>query len=184
MTDVAGQLPPALARFVGTALRIKNFIICVFALIMGVTFFAVVVLRYGLHADLFAYEEWLLIICFWLYFLASAVGTHEKVHINADLLSYVLTDPKAAWRRNLLVHAIELVVTSVLIYWSVQMILDELSFYPYLQSTNALRIPLVVPRAAMLVGFGFMAFYSILHIYVDLKTGPAPASDSAPEGRA
>lgn len=163
-------IPPFLRGFVFWSLRIKSFLISIFALVMGLTFFVVVILRYGMEADLFAYEEWLLVICFWLYFLASAVGTFEKVHINADLLSYAIKDPRIAFVRSITVYLVELAILSVLIWWSVLMVLDELSFYPNLQATSALRIPMLVPRLAMLVGFAFMAFYTILHIYVEVKT--------------
>ncbi|WP_127113778.1 TRAP transporter small permease [Shimia sediminis] len=184
MDEVLENLPKGLAGFVKFALKIQVFLISIFTLIMGVTFFFVVVFRYGFRADLFAYEEWLLIICFWLYFLGSAVGTYEKVHINADLLTHIIENPKIAFYRTLLVHIIELGVTLVLLYWSVMMILDELSFYPNLQATNALRIPFILPRLAMPVGFAFMAFYTLLHIYVEIKTRhivDPPISEKPPE---
>ena len=172
MTEIADRLPPKLASFVRLLLKVEGAIISLFTLIMGLTFFVVVVLRYGLNADLFAYEEWLLIICFWLYLLASSVGTYHDVHVNADILSYAIKNKRLAWIRRLVVNVIEIVVTAVLVYWSILMIADELSFYPALEATNALRIPLLVPRLAMPVGFGLMLFYSSLHLYVLLKLGP------------
>ena len=184
MTYDLSQIPPALRGFVKWSLRIKSFLIAIFTLIMGLTFFAVVVVRYVFEGDLFAYEEWLLIICFWLYFLASAVGTFEKVHINADLLSHVITSPRLLFFRAIAVHVVELAILVVLAYWSVLMILDELSFYPFLQVTNALRIPFVIPRAAMFVGFGYMAFYTALFIYIEIKTHQIvdpPESEHPPE---
>lgn len=139
---------------------------------MAFTFFFVVIFRYIFATDLFAYEEWLLIICFWLYFMASAIGTYDNSHVNADLLEYVIKRPTVRWARSLLVVAIEFVVCLFAIYWSVLMIQDEIGSYPYWQTTIALKIPFLLPRAAVLVGFGFMAFYSFLRLYVLFKLGP------------
>ncbi len=149
---------------------------------MAFTFLFVVIFRYGFQADLFAYEEWLLIICFWLYFMASALGTYEDTHVNADLLDHVISDPRKKWIRALLVATIELIVSVAVIYWSILMIQDEIDSYPYWQSTIALKIPFIVPRLAVFVGFLFMAFYSALHIYVLLKLGPAGSQAEAPDG--
>jgi TRAP-type C4-dicarboxylate transport system permease small subunit len=136
---------------------------------MAATFFCVVILRYGFQADLFAYNEWLLIICFWLYFMGGALGTYDGSHINADLLSHVVDSPRFNWARRVLVVTIELVIGIVIVYWAVLMIYDEIISYPSWQTTVALKIPFLVPRAAILLGFILMAFYSALHLYVLLK---------------
>ena len=79
--------------------------------------------------------------------------------------------------RSLIVATIELIVSLAVIYWAVLMIWDEFAAYPYWQATIALKIPFVVPRFAVLVGFIFMSFYSALRIYVLLKLGPAGFND-------
>ena len=122
--------------------------------------------------DLFAYEEWLLIICFWLYFMASALGTFENSHVNADLLNYLTDNKRWIWLRSVVVCAIELVVSATVIYWSILMLQDELASYPNWQATIALKIPFIVPRIAVLAGFTLMTFYSGLRLYVLLKLRP------------
>ena len=89
-------------------LAVKNAFVCVASLIMAFTFLCLVILRYGFQADLFAYEEWLLIICFWLYFMASALGTYENSHVNADLLSYLTDNARLNWLRAVAIGVIEL----------------------------------------------------------------------------
>ena len=166
MTDIAPHIPSALRGPVRVLLAVKGAFVCVASLIMGLTFFCVVVLRYGFGADLFAYEEWLLIICFWLYFMASALGTYENSHVNADLLDYLTDNKRLRWIRSLLVCAIELVVSLAAVYWAVLVLRDEIAAYPYWQTTIALKIPFIVPRTALLLGFGLMSFYSALRLYV------------------
>ena len=111
MTELADKLPEGLRRPVLLMVAAKGAFVSVASLIMAATFLCVVILRYGFQADLFAYNEWLLIICFWLFFMGGALGTYEGSHINADLLSYVTDSPRVAWARGLLVTSIELVIS-------------------------------------------------------------------------
>ena len=170
--ELVDHIPKPLQHPVRILLAIKAKLVCIASLIMAFTFLFVVILRYGLNADLFAYEEWLLIICFWLYFLASALGTYENSHVNADLLEHFISDPRLKWIRLLVVSVIELIVSIAVVYWAILMIQDEIDAYPYWQSTIALKIPFLVPRAAVVVGFSFMTFYSALRLYVLIKLGP------------
>ena len=174
MAELADHLPAALRRPVRVMLTVKGAFVSVASLIMGFTFFCVVILRYGFEADLFAYEEWLLIICFWLYFMASALGTYENSHVNADLLNYLTDNERLKWLRSVLVCSIELVVTLFAVYWAVLVLRDEIASHPYWQATIALKIPFIVPRFALLFGFGLMAFYSALRLYVLFKTRRVP----------
>ncbi len=153
-------------------LAVKSAFVCVASLVMAFTFFCVVILRYGLQADLFAYEEWLLIICFWLYFMASALGTYENSHVNADLFEHLTKSARLNWIRALFVCAIELIVSLAVVYWAVLMMQDEIAAYPNWQATIALEIPFVVPRFGVLLGFGLMSAYSALRLYVLVKLGP------------
>ena len=174
MAELADHLPAALRRPVRVMLTVKGAFVSVASLIMGFTFFCVVILRYGFEADLFAYEEWLLIICFWLYFMASALGTYENSHVNADLLNYLTDNERLKWLRSVLVCSIELVVTLFAVYWAVLVLRDEIASHPYWQATIALKIPFIVPRFALLFGFGLMAFYSALRLYVLCKIRRVP----------
>ena len=182
MTELVDHIPRVLRRPVRAMLAVKSAFVCVASLIMGFTFLCVVILRYGFQADLFAYEEWLLIICFWLYFMASALGTYEDSHVNADLLAYLTDNPRWNWLRALVVCTIELGVSVVIVYWAFLMIWEEIATYPNWQATIALKIPFFVPRLAVLVGFSLMSFYSSLRLYVLLKLGPEGAQSAERQG--
>ena len=170
MSDLPERLSPSLRRLVQGMVAAKGAFLIVSCLIMAVTFVFVVALRYGLNADLFAYEEWLLIICFWLYFIGGAVGTYEKSHVSADILSYVIKGPRLSKMRHIFVNLVEIVVCVAVIYWAILMLADEIDAYPRWQTTIALQIPFIVPRLAILVGFVFMTIYSVLHLYVLIKS--------------
>ena len=169
--ELADRLPPRLGRVVRTMVAVKLALCAVAVLILPTTFFFVVIFRYGLEIDLFAYEEWLLPISFWLYFLASAVGSYQNKQIRADILESWFTSPKADWIRRLVLSCVELFISLAVLYWAFLMIAGELLAYPHWQSTIALKIPFLVPRFGIFLGFLFMAFYGLLHLYVLLKFG-------------
>ncbi len=165
-------LPPRLSRFVRLMVRIKSVLVAVALPILPITFFFVVLFRYILERDLFAYEEWLMPICFWVFFLGSALGTYYDKQINADLLDTVTENSTLLWLRKLVIQIIELSITLVLVYWAWLMIADEIAAYPEWKTTIALKIPFIVPRFGIFVGFVFMAFYSALSIFLMLRVGP------------
>ncbi len=68
MTELVDQLPRALQGTVRVMLAFKSVLVVISCLIMAGTFFFVVIVRYGFEGDLFAYNEWLLMVCFWLFF--------------------------------------------------------------------------------------------------------------------
>ena len=170
MTELVDQLPRALQGPVRGMLAFKTVFVVIACLIMAGTFFFVVIVRYGFEGDLFAYNEWLLMICFWLFFMGGALGTYDGSHINADLLDYLTEDQRLRWLRKLVVTVIEVVVSIALVYWAVLMIYDEIESYPNWTVTPALKIPFLIPRVGIVVGRLMMSFYSALHLYAVIKT--------------
>jgi TRAP-type C4-dicarboxylate transport system permease small subunit len=170
MTELVDQLPRALQGPVRGMLAFKSVFVVIACLIMAGTFFFVVIVRYGFEGDLFAYNEWLLMVCFWLFFMGGALGTYEGSHINADLLDYLTEDQRLRWLRKLVVTVIEVGVSIALVYWAVLMIYDEIESYPNWTVTPALKIPFLIPRVGILVGLLMMSFYSALHLYALIKT--------------
>jgi len=173
MADLTTQLPAGLRTPMTRLMKLMNFIIIGAGIIMALTFFMVVIVRYGFGADLFAYEEWLMTIAFWMFFMASAAATHDKAHVKADIVGFLITDPKAIWLRAVVVEVIELVIVAVVAYWGLLMCIEELSTYPNWQATIALKIPFWVPRVGIFLGFLLMTLYTALHLYMLLRNGPA-----------
>ena len=165
-------LPFWAVRFIRALVLVKSILVAVTLPILPITFFLVVIFRYILESDLFAYEEWLMPICFWVFFLGSALGTYYDKQINADLLDTITENQKLQWIQKIVIQVIELVITLILVYYAWLMIADEISDYPGWKTTIALKIPFIVPRIGIFVGFAFMAFYSSLSIYLMLRAGP------------
>lgn len=171
------DLPPGLRKIVRLMIKIKTTIVVIALPILPLTFFFVVFFRYILERDLFAYEEWLMPICFWMFFLSSALGTYHDKQINADLLDSLTENQTILWLRKVIITIIEFIITLFVLYWGWLMLADEIAAYPRWKTTIALKIPFFVPRLGICVGIAFMAFYSALAVYVMLKVGPVKYSE-------
>ena len=180
MTELTDYLPAKAARPLRTLRAVMHAIIIANGCLMALTFFCVVILRYVLHADLFAYEEWLMAIVFWGFFMAAAIATHDLAHINADILGLLIADPKWRWWRAVLVEVMELLILTYLTWLGWQMVAEEIANYPMWQSTIALNIPFLVPRAAIALGFALMWLFSALHLWVLLRGGKAAPDPVSP----
>ena len=177
MIEIRDHLPAGFAKIVDLMVRIKTLVIVITLPVLPITFFLVVFLRYVLEKDLFAYEEWLLMICCWMYFLGSALGTYYDTQINADLMANLTRNPFFLWFRKVAITLVELVITLVILYWGILMLGDELGMYPRWKTTIALKIPFIVPRIGIVVGLFFMAVYSALHLFVLVKLGAKKYSE-------
>ncbi len=166
------ELPQGLRKLVRAMIKIKTAIAVVVLPILPITFFFVVFFRYILERDLFAYEEWLMPICFWMFFLGSALGTYYDKQINADLLDALTENKKIIWFRKIAITFMELIITLFVLYWGWLMLADEIASYPRWKTTIALKIPFFVPRLGIFIGLLFMAFYSALAVYVLWRVGP------------
>jgi TRAP-type C4-dicarboxylate transport system permease small subunit len=170
MARVTDELP----RFIGVpmdwAMFLMKAIVIFSGVLMAVTFGLVVIVRYGLGGDLFAYEEWLLAISIVGFFAGAVLASERRLHINADILEVVITNPKWIWWRGFIVLAIELIVTVFIVYACYVSLADDFSF-PRLRATPALRIPFVSWRIAIMIAFGFMAMFSAAHLYVHIRKG-------------
>lgn len=173
MTSLATHYPKWLNKPLHGVMKLMNFIIIASGIIMALTFFFVVVLRYGFGADLFAYEEWLMIIAFWMFFLGSAVATHDRQHVNADIVGFMITHPRLLYYRALLVEILEMIITLFIVYWGYLMIEESILAYPNWQQTVALKIPFLLPRLGIFLGFVMMAVYTALHLYVLIRSHDA-----------
>lgn len=170
MARVTDELP----RFIGVpmdwAMAVMRAIVIFSGALMAVTFGLVVVVRYGFGGDLFAYEEWLLAISIVGFFAGAVLAAERRLHINADILEVVITNPRLIWWRSFAVLTIELLVTLFIVYACYASLADDFSF-PRLRSTPALRIPFVSWRIAIALAFGFMAIFSAAHLYVHIRKG-------------
>ena len=158
---------------------IQKILIASCSLLIAVTFGIVVVLRYGFQANLFAYEEWMLVAAFILYFFGAAQGSFDNSHIKADILMELIRSESAKRNLNLFVLALEVAIGAVLSWWGYLMVVDDLSRYPELPATPVYSIPLAVPRGTIFIGFVLMTIYAVMHFVRLLLDTPGGGTDEA-----
>ncbi|MCR9061049.1 TRAP transporter small permease [Roseibium album] len=173
MTEIVDRLPAVAATPMRLTLKFMRLFVAAGGLLMALTFFVVVIVRYGFSGNLFAYEEWLLAISFWTFFLGAALAAERKSHVNADILGVVLGRSRLAWWRGLAVYLIEFVIGIYIVYWCYLAVESEIIAYPLWEKTTALKIPAVFPRTAILVGFFFMTLFNTIYMILHIIDGPA-----------
>ena len=67
--------------------RIERALAFASSMFLAGAFCLVVLLRYVFDSDLFAYEEWVLLVAFLLYFVGGALASHDDVHIKGDVIA-------------------------------------------------------------------------------------------------
>lgn len=176
------NIPKPLGKIVNVLLETKRYILAASSLVMAFVFFFVVILRYVFEADLFAYEEWVLMIAFWVYFLGGAMGSYENTHVKADFLLSIISNVRTKWIVVNFTIFVEVLIGLVLTWWGWLMLAEELDAYPQWQTTTALELPFAIPKLGIFLGFVLMTFYTALHLYSGLRDGPTPEweADEAP----
>lgn len=172
MKELVERLPSPMAAPLRAILKFMRVFVAFGGLLMAVTFMLVVIVRYGFAGDLFAYEEWLLAISFWSFFLGAALASEQQTHVNADILGVVIKNPRLIWWRGLIVYAIEVLIGAYIVYWCYLAVASEINAYPLWEKTTALKIPSVVPRMAILVGFFFMTLFTAIYMVLHFIDGP------------
>ena len=115
-----------------------------------------VVLRSIIGINMFGVDELILCVVFWFYFLGSVNGSREDSHIRADLVNVLLKNERAKWALRLVTRGIEVLSIIFLFVLSMQLWMRN---YRLMPQTTGLRIPFIVPQAAIVVGFLLMLIY-------------------------
>ena len=172
-----------------TLVRLEKAIVFTCSLFLAAAFCLIVLLRYGLGADLFAYEEWVLTVAFLLYFVGGALSSHDDVHIKADIIQEYIASARTRTLYQGGILLLEAVIGVVLTYFALRMFLHEFARWPNIPTTPVYKIPLAVPRFFILAGFALMTLHAFLNAIRHLRTGLAmprsphpPSSDTPTKG--
>ena len=115
--------------------------------------------RYLLGIDLFGWEEVIVVIAFWLYFIGGVNASSEDSHISADLVSEFVHNGVVKSFLIFISKTIQAAVAIILSYWAFGYLRWAIDKWA---TTSALEIPLVVSQSPIFIGFLFMAMYSVI----------------------
>ena len=151
--------------------------IVISGLVIFLAMVAEVVLRYVLKMNLFGIDEVILCFAIWFYFCGGINGSREDSQIRADIISVLFHSERAAWVMRIISRVIEIVVTIFLTIMAYDLIINNITRMP---TTQGLKIPLIVPQLAILVGWTLMAVYNIGNLLKSLAS-PEWKSDNEKE---
>lgn len=126
---------------------------------VGVNFTSVVA-RYVFLEPLFWAETVITYLMIWSVFIGAALVSWEGKHLNMDILSGAFSGRWQAFLR--LLGAICLFVALGVILpqsWEISSAMVE-----YDQRTSIGDIPMIIPHAALLIGFGLMGLAAVFHV--------------------
>ena len=139
--------------------------------VMIITSFAIVIimslwalLRYVLQTDMYGMEEVVVMIAFWLYFMANSYAVYDKSHVKADILPSMLNKRHQRLIKPFL-YALMLIACIIYSIWSFDTV-----YFSYVEkpTTMALGIPFWLGHLSILVGFVLSAFYAGIYFIQSL----------------
>lgn len=133
-------------------------VLCSIAIVL--TIVTNVICRYVMHVTFNGYDEIVIILALWLYYVGGLYGSYEDCHIKADVLSIMITDESKLKLFDIIQKLITLVVSVVLAMWS----LEYLKFCLKMGGETAiLGIPMLVSRFALVFGYVMPVIYNVYH---------------------
>lgn len=124
-----------------------------------------IMIRYIFGSDFYGSEELISMLAFWLYFMGAAQGSREKSQISADLLSCYIHNPHLRGAVLLLKDAITCAVCILFTVWALQFVSWALVMNP---RSPVFRLPMLIPQAAVGLGFVLMSLYHVTYFVQDL----------------
>ena len=135
------------------------FVTCVAIGVLG----GAVTSRYVFHCDFRGYDEIVLVVAFWMYFIGSSHASFEESHVAVDIVEQNFSR-KTALKVGIFSKLLQIFIGIPLIYLSYEMLVWDIQFNP---RTADWSIPFFIPQVSMLIGFALMTFYSLIYILRD-----------------
>ncbi|MCR4709467.1 MAG: TRAP transporter small permease [Clostridiales bacterium] len=120
-------------------------------------------MRYCMSKNWYGSDEIILIFAFWLYFMGAIYCSYEDSHIKADIVSSLVKNIRTKDAVALVAGIVLVIINAVLIVCVIPYLQDGFLRMP---RTTSLKIPLVIPRIAIMLSMILMEFY---HVYYLIK---------------
>ena len=152
--------------FWNVLLKIERVLLIVCSLTTVLLICLSVFMRYILHKNFYGSEESIIIFAFWLYFLGASYGSFDKSHIKADIASVYIKNARIRDAVALVASMVTVFVNLVITKWAWDYVVWGIQKMP---RTTGLKIPLVIPQSAILIGLILMCFYHVYYLVVDFR---------------
>ena len=144
-------------------LKVQRAILVLSTIIVVSVLGVVVVARNIFEVNVLGYDEIILVGAYWMYFMGSSYASWEESHITADILIQ-LASPRKKVLLSLISKVMQVILGIPLVYLGYELIKWDLLAKPV---TIDWGIPLLLPQAAIFVGFLMMTFYCAVYVLRD-----------------
>jgi TRAP-type C4-dicarboxylate transport system permease small subunit len=145
-------------------LKIQRFIMVTAAVITVFIMFLETVLR-QFNNNFTGYEEFLLIVVFWMYMMGGSLGSNERSHIVANIIEEYARDGVVKESMKIFTSILTVVLSIILAYWMYKYFLWGIEMNP---RTSMWKIPQVIGFSSLFFGTTLMAFYNIVNLCEDI----------------
>jgi TRAP-type C4-dicarboxylate transport system permease small subunit len=147
-------------------------VIVVNSLIMTLMITCAALARYVFKFNFYGYDEIVVLVAFWMYFLGAGYGAYNNSHVSADIVDAYF--PECATRRILRVlrWLITCVACGLFVYYGYGYIkfsfLGPLGNFMAIPKSMVWRIPLWTSQAAIFSGLIFMEIYFLRNLVLSV----------------
>ncbi|MEW6034277.1 MAG: TRAP transporter small permease [Chloroflexota bacterium] len=125
-----------------------------------------VVHRYWLRGSVPWTDELSRLLLVWMIFLGAALVTRVGGHIRVDLVSLIVKNQRAVFIWETVLEALGLVFTGILLWWTIPY--AWFAYTPWQESPTT-GMPLLIPKAAMVVGPILMGIFFLQNLVRRMK---------------
>jgi len=146
-------------------------------MIMVVNVFA----RYVLEIGIFGFEEMIVIIAMWMYWIGGIVATAENQHIKGDMLDMFIKSKKVRKIISHTAHLLTIFALGLFSWWVIEWIQWNIGMR---QRTPGLEWLLIWSQIPIAISFVSMLLYSIYHFIrsiFPMKTEDNPTNENMVE---
>jgi len=152
-------------KFFLQLLRNITFVCAVISIVVMVT---AVVLRYIFHKDFVGYEEIILLVALWMYYIGACYATYNETHIRGDMMSQLFKTGKSLKFYWVSIDTFSSVVMAFWVVWGFKWLIWNFKAWG---TTTALHIPLFYSYLAIYIGILGLFFLCVFNLikYIIMK---------------
>lgn len=145
--------------------KVQTYALFITGIGIAIVFAIEVLFRYVLKINLMGYEEVIIVVAFWLYFMGGAQGSYERIHVRANILSNFISSEKIVAAIDFFVSTLNVILLVIVAVLSIFFINNSIEIGA---RSTIYRFPLTIGHMAVTVGYILMAFYAVVYYIQDV----------------
>jgi TRAP-type C4-dicarboxylate transport system permease small subunit len=164
---------PVMNKFDKVAVGFFQIVLFVGSLSITLVIMAAALARYIFKFNLVGYDEIVVVLSFWFYFMGAAYGAYNNSHVSADVIdAYV---PEGALKKFMTVlrWLFTCIACGIFVYYGYNYLkfsfMGPLGNFQFLPKSMIWRIPLWIGQSAISIGLVLMEYYFLRNLVISIK---------------